>query len=247
MDQFVDPSSASAESVPPAELAAILAAAQARAVEQRRAVEELLAEARSLEERLAGETLAARIAVERAAAREHAATAVTAAQFEHEAILRVEACASRIAELTDRQMALDNSSAAARTARDNAAAAVAECERRLEAARAELAQASRAAGETDAHHAEIGAARAAADTEAAAAAADLAEYRATRQRAESASAEAEERARALGAGDDLVNSPSLEGVEELRLFETRVALRAEAAKRAAERRASDLARNHVIH
>ena len=65
MDQFVDPSSASAESVPPAELAAILAAAQARAVEQRRAVEELLAEARSLEERLAGETLAARIAVER--------------------------------------------------------------------------------------------------------------------------------------------------------------------------------------
>ncbi len=247
MEQCADPSPASAESVAPSELAAILTAAQQRALEQRLAVEELLAEARSLEERLATETLQARIAVERNTAREHAAEAVASAQFEHEAILRVEACASRVAELADRQAVLENAAGAARAARDTAAAAVAECERRLDEARSQLTSAVRAHEEADAGCSETTAARAAADAEAAAAAAELAEHRATRQRAEAASAEAEERARALGAGDDVVSSPSLEAVEELRLFETRVALRAEAAKRAAERRASDLARSHVIN
>src|SRR5664279_5028590 len=113
MEQWVDPTHDSAESVPPAELAALLAAAQQRALEQRLAVEKLLAEARSLEERLAAEVLQARAAAERATAREHAAAAVAAAQLEHEAILRVDACASRVAELTDQQTAVVNAAAAA--------------------------------------------------------------------------------------------------------------------------------------
>src|SRR5664279_1748353 len=98
MEQWVDPTHVPGDSVPPGELAALLTTAQQRAFEQRLAVEKLLAEARSIEERLATEIVQARAAAERATAREHAAAAVAAAQLEHEAIQRVDACAGRIAE-----------------------------------------------------------------------------------------------------------------------------------------------------
>jgi hypothetical protein len=108
-------------------------------------------------------------------------------------------------------------------------------------------QAVRNQDEVEGRRSEIAAAQSAADADAAAAASQLAEHRAARQRAETASAEAAERARALGADEDTGNAPSLDAVEELRMLESRVALRAEAAKRAAERRASDLARTHAVH
>lgn len=247
MEQAVDPTSPSAESVAPAELAAILAAAQQRALEQRLAVEQLLNEARSLEERLTAESLAAQAAVERVAAREHAAAAIAAAQLEREAILRVDACATHAAELAEQRTAQEGAVSAARTAHEKALTEVGECERLLEEARMQLAQAVSAQDEADSNLSAVAAAQTAAETEAAKLAAELAEHRAARQSAENASAEAEARARALGAGDDEANAPSLEAVEELRLFEARVALRAEAAKRAAERRASDLARTHAAN
>ena len=53
------------------------------------------------------------------------------------------------------------------------------------------------------------------------------------------------RARAISGSEDAASAPSLELVEELKLLEARGALRAEAARLAAERRASDAARNHV--
>lgn len=247
MEQTIDPGGFSTEGMPLSQLTATLAAAQQRALEQRMAVEELLAEARSLEERLANETLRARAAAERALAHEHAAMAVAAAQLEREALLRVEATAAHAAEIANRRGGLEAAAAAARAARERAAAEVAECERRLDVARDELAVAISAQGESEARCSHLGADFSAAEADAAAATQQLAEHRAARQRAENASTEAEERARAFGAREDGTDVPSLEPVEELRLLESRIALRAEAAKRAAERRAADLARSHVVH
>jgi hypothetical protein len=247
MHQPNNPSSSSAGGVPPAELATALSAARERALEQRLAVEKLLAEARSLEERLANEALHARAVAERAVAREHAAAAVAAAQLEREAIAKVEASAANAAELAARRNTLEGELLAARAECELAGAAVADCEQRLSAARARLEQDIAAQNAVEARVAEVVAAQAAAEADAVTVARSLAEHRAARQRAESASNEAEERARALGVPDDAEHPPSLEPVEELRLLEARIALRAEAAKRAAERRASDLARNHVAH
>lgn len=239
--------SASTVETPPDEIAAALAVARQQAHEQRLAVEQLLAEARAVEERLARETRQAQMLAERAHAREHAAAAIAAAQAEREAMAAVEACASTVAELGQRRAAMETATAGMHVALDSARQSVRELEQQLYAAREAVTRGEQRLVDADAQRRALDAGEAAAHARAAAAADVLAQQRASRQRHESESQEAEERARAFGDGLDTECEPSLEPVEELRLLEARVALRAEAAKRAAERRAADAARNHAVH
>lgn len=247
MEQRNGQPSAQALSELATDVTSTLTEAQERAREQRLAVEELLAEARALEEKLAVEVHQARAGAERALAREHAAAAVSAAQREHEAITQVEACAANVALLTDRRAELEHAAAQAHVAVDAASVDLRECEQRLSDARHALLIATQQVETATVARDDAIATEAAAQSEAAVAAELLAERRSARQQAESASAQAEERARAMGAFDGDDRPPSLEPTEELRLLEARVALRAEASKRAAERRAADAARNHVSH
>jgi hypothetical protein len=232
------------ENVAPAEIATLLGAAEERAREQRVAVEQLLAEAKSLEEKLAVEALQARAAAQRQLAQEQAAAAVAAAQLERQAITQVETCALHLAELTRQRNAVEIAADGARAARQAAEEIVAECEERLENARAAIARAVEAGNEADARRAELDVAHALAETQAQTAARQLAEHRAARQRAENASSA--HRALALRTNDETTHIASLAHVEELRLLEASIGLRTEAATRAAERRASDAARNYVV-
>ncbi len=232
---------------PAADVASLLIAAQERALEQRLAAEALLAEARLLEERLANEVRMARAGAERELAQVHAAEAIAAAQLEREAILEVEACEANLLELGRQNELVTSAVREARAAREAAAACVTEAERRLDEARMALGHADRIEGEASARHADVAVASTLAEAQASDAAKRLAEHRAARQAAETASREAHERALALGPSDGADSSASLDPLEDLQLLQTRIALRAEAAKRAAERRASDEARNNVIH
>jgi len=231
------------DSVLPSEIASMLGAAQERAREQRLAVESLLAEARSLEDRLESEALQARAAAQRALAQEHAAAAVKAAQLESQAGAHAAACETRLAELTRRRTANEIAAEAARSAREMAEKVVAECEQRLAEANATIARSIEATNEADATRAELDIAQAAADSDAAAAMRQLNELRAARLRAENVSSA--HRVLALRTPDEGDFVPSLEHVEELRRLESSIGLRAEAAMRAAERRASDAARNNA--
>jgi hypothetical protein len=232
------------DSVLPAEIASMLGAAQERAREQRLAVESLLAEARSLEDRLESEALQARAAAQRALAQEHAAAAVKAAQLETQAGAHLAACETRLAELTRRRSANEIATDAARSSRELAEKVVAECEERLAEARATIARSLEASAEAEAMRVELENAQAAAEHDAALAAQQLSELRAARLRAENLSSA--NRVLALRTSDDGEFIPSLEHVEELRRLEASIGLRAEAAARAAERRASDAARSHAV-
>jgi hypothetical protein len=233
------------EEVPAAQLASTFSEAQQRALEQRVLAEQLLAEARAVEERLAIEARQAHAAAQHAIAREEAAKAVTAAQQELEAITQVEAAAANLAQFAQQRSALDGAFDDARRRHEAATATLIECEERLRAAREVFAQTEHAFTSIDTQRTQLIAAHDAAQTDHAEATLRLTDYRAARNAAEAASAQAEERARAMYPHLDDERTPSLEPIEELRLLEARVALRAEAAKRAAERRAADSARNHV--
>jgi chromosome segregation ATPase len=243
MDQRTTHSLKSVDSVAPAEIASMLGAAQERAREQRVAVESLLAEAKSLEERLELEALQARAAAARALAQEHASAAVKAAQLERQAIARVEACEMRLADLTRQRTAAEIAYDGARSARESAEKVVAECEARLADARTTIVRATETGNQAESKRAELEIAQAEAEAEARMAAQELAEHRTARQRADSVSNA--HRALALRTSDEGDYLPSLDNVEELRRLEASIGLRAEAAMRAAERRAADAARNHV--
>jgi hypothetical protein len=231
---------------PAAEVATALAEAQQRAHEQRLLVEQLLAEARSIEERLAAEAQQAEMNAARVLVREQAAAALAEAQQEREAIVQLEACAANLADLAQRRSALDGSADDARAAYALAEANVRDLEEKLPAARDMLVHAAERSADIEQKRSELAAAELAAQAENSAATERLEKHRAARERLEAALNAAAERARGLTATEDGDRAPSLEPVEELRLLEARVALRAEAAKRAAERRAADAARNHVI-
>jgi hypothetical protein len=228
------------ENVVPAEIASLLGAAQDRVRKQRVAIESLLGEARELEGRLAAEALQARGVAERQLAKERAAAAAAALQLEREAIIAVEACAKNSAALTAQRDAVEIASEKARTERDAAQKIVADYEARAKEARAAIAQAIQAGTDAEGQRAELIVAQARLDADTELATQHLAVQRAARQYAENLSSE--QHARALGLPNDTDLVPTLEHVEELRLMEARIGLRADTAKRAAERRASDTAR-----
>ncbi|MFN2460863.1 MAG: hypothetical protein ABR591_09285 [Candidatus Velthaea sp.] len=227
--------------IAPSDVALTLREAQQRAVERRMEVEALLFQARSIEEQLAAEAVQAEAAREVAHAQGHHERARVAAEREREAAQRIDMLTKKRLAASVERTAAQAHVVALRSDHANANEAVRACEQRLAEARMALEKVAADLRDAEAYCNEVSAAAQAVTHEEREAGERLVEHRGQREAAELEARAAEERARAL-VGDAPPRPPSLAPLDELRTLESHVAISAEAAKRAADRRAADALR-----
>jgi chromosome segregation ATPase len=197
-----------------------LAAAQRLAMEQRKAAEALLQQARALEEQILNETTAAQAARERA--EDLATLAGRAAEMERDAEKRADDAAARHAAASAHHEKIDAVRAASQLAFDAANAEMAALKQRLEEVQRVSDEASRLLLMHEQRAGESAAAATEAEKEAADAEARLAECQAVRETAEREAKAAAEEAESVGKGAP-TRALSSGGIDAVRALTARIA------------------------